>query len=131
MENNKEKSFERANLIIGIFAIVISFALFFVSSPEKITPQTLILFGIIAIVLLALSFITYIISKWNKMNNDIENNKADMVEIKKALLDIRLSILENLFNKKGKKGQAIDPRIIGWALLLVLLYLLLKSLGIF
>ena len=44
-------------------------------------------------------------------------------------MDIRLRVLEKLFEKKNKKGQ-IDARIIWIIIMLILLYLFLKSMGI-
>ena len=63
-----------------------------------------------------------------------------MNEINKSLkpdefynnMEVRLRVLEKLSEKKGKKAQTgIDPRIIYWILLLILLILLLKSIGLF
>jgi hypothetical protein len=139
MSENKEKGFEIANLFIGIIAILLSIVFFVFTNKQAITIQTLVIFGIIALVLIFLSFITDIISRWNKINKNVDENKRDITDIKKSLyfkdlfngMDVRLKVIEKMFDKNNKKAQAIDPRIIGWILLLLLLYLLLKSVGFF
>ena len=44
-------------------------------------------------------------------------------------VDVRLRVLEKLMERK--KGQlGIDPRVLWWILILILLYLFLKSIGV-
>ena len=72
------------------------------------------------------------------MTKDIKDTKRELEDVKKDLnfkemynkMEVRLSVLEKLLEKllKGKKGQ-IDPRIIIWIILLILLFLFLKSIG--
>ncbi|MEK6889450.1 MAG: hypothetical protein AABW80_05080 [Nanoarchaeota archaeon] len=126
-------------LLIVIITAVIPLVTISQTSPDKIATNTYIIFGIIVLVLLIGSFIIYIISKWNKMNKDIEGTKKEVEEIKRDLnfkvlwnmMDVRIKVLEKLFDRKNKKGQMIDPRIIFWIILLILLYLFLKSSGFF
>ena len=136
----KETAFEIINLIFLIMSVVIPLIFFILTSPAEIKTQTYIIFGIIALVLIAGGFVTYVVSKWTSMMRDVKTAKTDIEEIKKDLIfkdlwnkmDIRLNVLENLFfNKKNKKAQTIDPRIIIWIILLILLYLFLKSIGFF
>ena len=71
------------------------------------------------------------------MSNDLRDNKRDVNEIKKSLnyhnlfneMDVRVKVIERLFDKINKKGQ-IDPRIIFIIIMLILLYLFLKSIGV-
>ena len=44
-------------------------------------------------------------------------------------MDVRVKVLEKLIESKNKRGQ-IDPRIIWIIIMLILLYLFLKSIGI-
>ena len=78
-------------------------------------------------------------SRWNDMNRNLQKTNKDIEDIKKHLnfrmlwnkMDVRLQVLENLFLKKNKKAQVIDPRIIVWIILLILLYLFFRSVGFF
>lgn len=128
------------SIILSIIALIITIFFFFVSSPDKITPQTYIIFGTIIILIFVGGFITYVTSKWKRMINIVENNRREVEDIKKAFdfnrlyqdTDTRLRVVESmikmLFEKKGKRGQ-IDPRIIFWILLIILLVLFLRSIG--
>lgn len=136
----KEKTLEIINIIFVFISLIIPSIFFFMTSSEKIKIQTYIIFGIIILALIIGGIISYFISKWKKMGKDIYHVKKDINEMKKDLnfkelwnnMEVRLRVLENiLFNKKNKKGQSIDPRIILWILLGILLYLFLKSIGLF
>ena len=77
------------------------------------------------------------------MNENIKNNASEISNIKKSLnfqklfvgMEKRVIVLEKLIDKilygKNRKGQTIDPRIIFWILLIILLFLFLKSIGFF
>jgi len=140
MMEEKEKRLELINTFALILSIIIPTISLLITSPEEIKTQTYIIFGIIVLVLVIGGFTTYIISRWKKMNKDIHYNKIEMEDIKKDLnfkelwnsIDVRLKVLENMMlYKKNKRGQAIDPRIIMWILLAILIYLFLKSMGFF
>jgi len=125
-------------LLIMFITGVIPTIILIQTSSSEIKIQTYVIFGILALFLLIGGFVAYIMSKWNNMGKNIEQNKTDLEDIKKDLnfkdlwnkMDIRLKVLENICNTKNKIG-AIDPRIIFWILLLFLLYLFLKSVGFF
>lgn len=128
------------SIILSILALIVTIFFFFVNSPDNITPQTYIIFGILILLILVGGFVTYLTSKWKRMSNLVDNNKRDIEDIKKAFdfnklyndMNVRLNVVETmireLFNKKGKRGQ-IDPRIIFWILLIILLILFLRSIG--
>lgn len=82
--------------------------------------------------------------RWKKMHENISNNGRRIKEIRESLsfkdlfndIEVRLRVLETWvlgeIKKNKKRGQLnIDPRTILWILLLILLYLFLKSMGIF
>jgi len=125
---------DTVSLVLSILALVIPLIIFIVSSPEMITFNMLIVFIFTGIFLLIFSFIIYFIPGWRNINIDLKKNRRDVEEIKKYLkfsdlfkdMEVRLRILEA--NRK-KKAQ-IDPRIIYWILILILLYLFLKFAGI-
>ena len=59
----------------------------------------------------------------------IEQN-TEIREVKKRLkMKKEKGIIEKIIRFKGKKGQ-IDPKILFWILIVILLYLFLKSIGI-
>jgi hypothetical protein len=134
-----EKTLEIINFIALILSIIIPVVSLLIASPEEIPPQTYIIFGIIVLVFIVGGVITHIISRWKGMTKEISNTKKEMDDIKKDLnfkelwnkMDVRLTILEKMFDKKNKRGQSIDPRIIIWMLLGVLLYFFLRSMGLF
>jgi len=124
---------DTVSLVLSILALVIPLIIFIVSSPEMITSSLIIAFSAIGIFLLVFSFLIYFISKFKEVGDNLRKNNQDIQEIKKSLkykdlfkdMDVRLKVLETL----GKKGQ-IDPRIIYWILILILLYLFLKVAGV-
>lgn len=134
----REKVMEVINLIAIFLSIIIPVIFFFITSSEEIKSQTYIIFGIIIFVSMGIGGITYIVTKWKIMGKDIGDTKKEIDEIKKDLnfkelwnsMDVRMRVLESLI-KKNKKGQSIDPRILMWILLAILLYLFLKSIGFF
>lgn len=141
MESDKEKKRNLTSLILALIAGIITLVSFF--TQEEASSQTYILFGIIVIIVfLGLGAIS-IINKWSDMNKRISNNSTEVDEIQKSLnthklyndMDKRMQVLEKLFDKlvipKNKKGQGIDPRILFWIILIILLILFLKSIGVF
>lgn len=126
------------SIAISFIAIVVTIALFYFQEPENIPPVAIILSVTIISFSLVGFIIIYILSRWNDLSRRVENNKKEILEIKKSLklhelyndMEKRLSILEKLLESKNKKGQrGIDPRILYWIILLILLYLLLRSIG--
>lgn len=121
------------SLVLSIVALVIPLIIFIVSSPEMINVLNITIFVSIGILLIIFSFFVYFISDFNKTKDMVYNNSFEITKMKKSLkdkdllkdMDVRLRVLESL----NKKGQ-IDPRIIYWILILILLYLFLKTAGI-
>ena len=128
------------SIALSVISVVITILLFYIQKPENITPLTIIL-SVTIISFSVIGFlIIYIWSKWRDLVKKVIENKKEMNEINKSLkpdefynnMEVRLRVLEKLSEKKGKKAQTgIDPRIIYWILLLILLILLLKSIGLF
>ena len=123
---------------ISIIAIVVTITLFYINDPENISPTAVIL----SVTIISISFIGLIIihiySRWGRLSQRIGDNKKDIIEINRSLklhelyniMDKRLSILEKLIdNKKAQVG--ISPHIIYWIILLILLFLLFRSMNIF
>ncbi len=138
MPSDQKVDIDIINLIIGISALVIPSTFFFITAPEKIRLQTLIIFGIITttIIIILISYLVY--GKFKNISKEVEDNKKEIRKMKNSLntnnlfndMAVRLKVLEQLM-KKNKKGIAIDLRII-WAIILILLLLLfLKSIGFF
>lgn len=130
---------------ILIFTVVPVFVLY-KTTPTKITAQALIIFGIIIGVFLVAIIFSFVYSKYKKMCKDIEGNKKDLQDIKKELnfksmfnkMDKKVEVMERVMDKivigkiskiKSRKGM-IDPRVMIWIILLILLYLFLKSMGV-
>lgn len=138
MEKKGVDLFAIINLLVAIFAVLIPAIFFYLTSSEEIKTQTYVIFGVMAVVLLLGVFMIYIISKWKQMVKDIKLTKSELGDIKKELnfkdmwnkMEIRLNVLEALY-KKDKRGQVLNPYVIWWILILILLYLFLKSIGIF
>jgi len=78
-----------------------------------------------------------IYSGYKNLIGNINQNNKEITDIKKSLkfkdlynnMDVRMKVLEKLSENRNKKAQ-IDPRIIGIIILLILLYLFLKSMKI-
>ncbi|MBS3091961.1 hypothetical protein J4466_00930 [Candidatus Pacearchaeota archaeon] len=122
------------SLALAFISVVIPTIFFIISSPDKITNQTLIIFGIIVLSIIIGSFLTYLYSRWKRMSKEIEEmQKALKVKELFNNMEIRLNVVEKLLDKLyNKRGQLnIDPRIILWILLIILLLLFLKSIGLF
>lgn len=125
-------------IAISLIALLVPFYFFIVTSPEEIRIQTYIIFIGTLIVLIISVFIIYIYSRWMNLIRNVNNSKTQIQDIKRNLnlkdlfssIDKRLIMLEMVARKKGKKAQ-IDPRVIVWIVLLILLILFLKSIGIF
>ncbi len=130
----------RWDVIFQIATIVISLvpAYFLLSSsPAEVTLQALVFFGFIVGLMSMGIIFTSIYQNWKKMRNDIDGVKQEINEIRASLnlkqitdsMNVRLQVVETLLKKK--KGQmGIDPRIIIFIFLLILLYLFLRSIGI-
>jgi len=138
MERNRDW-YDIIGIIIAVTSVIIPIVFFLQTSSEEIKSQTYIIFGVILIVLILITSFTYIISKWNKMSKDVLYTRRELENIKKDLnfnnlsndIKVRLTVLERLLDmKKNKRGQ-IDPRIIWWIILLILIFLFLKSIGVF
>lgn len=137
--NYNNRTLNVIGLFVAIVAIVVPTIFFIISASDEIKIQSIIIFGIISIIVIILSFSYLIYRGYRRMFNDFKENKRDINEIKKSLnyhnlfneMDVRLRVIEKLFEMKNKKGQFIDPRIIWIIVLLILLYLFLKSIGVF
>ena len=137
--NYNNRTLNVIGLYVAIVAIVVPTIFFIISASDEIKIQSIIIFGIISIIVIILSFSYLIYRGYRRMFNDFKENKRDINEIKKSLnyhnlfneMDVRLRVIEKLFEMKNKKGQFIDPRIIWIIVLLILLYLFLKSIGVF
>jgi len=136
MEISERKGLGLFLQITSIIFAFIPLVYLLITSPSQVTAQAMsyaISIFVIAVILFA---IITVINGWNKMKTDIKKNSEDIGEIKKLLdfhnlfsdMKYRLSTMEQKL--KNKRGQ-IDPRIIIWILLILLLYLFLKSIGIF
>jgi len=119
------------------------------SSPQDVTTPILVIFGtILGVFILGIIF-NFIYSRYKKAITDINENEQnlkllrdEMHQIRKDLnfermhnsLDVRLRVIETLLddrNKGNKKGQlGMDPRLVIWIILLILLILFLKQAGI-
>ena len=137
MENN-DRTLNVIGLFVAIIAIIIPAISFILSAPDEIKIQSIIIFGIISVIVIVISFGYLIYKGYKKIFNDLKENKRDINEIKKSLnyhslfsdMDVRLRVIETLLGKKNRKGQFIDPRIIWIIILLILIYLFLKSIGV-
>lgn len=125
MNYDRNRTLNVIGLFVAIVAIVVPAVFFIISAPEKIKVQSIIIFGIISIIVIIISFSYLIYRGYRRMFNDLKDNKRDINE-----MDVRLKVIEKLFKRKNKKGQFIDPRIIWIIVLLILLYLFLKSIGV-
>jgi len=103
---------------------------------RDISYAILCIFGIIVIVIIIISVSHFVYQKYKKIIKDLRDDKKEIIEIKKSLnykdlfnsMDVRLKVLEKLIEKRNRRAQ-IDPRIIWIIVLLILLYLFLKSMG--
>ncbi len=135
--NKKFSGWEIILIILQIIAILIPTYFFFITSPEEIKNQTIIIFIGTAIILFIGTAIFYFYSRWKMLINNVKENKNEIDIIKKDInteklnndMNVRLKVIEHLL--KNKRGQIIDPRIIFVIIILILLYLFLKSIGIF
>ncbi|HLC31732.1 MAG TPA: hypothetical protein VJK51_03615 [Candidatus Nanoarchaeia archaeon] len=125
------------SIFLGLIAVVIPVFFFFISSPEEITFQTILIFGLISVLLLVGSIGYYLRGRWRMMHDLLMKHGRETEHIKRSLnfkelfdaVDVRLRVLEKLMERK--KGQlGIDPRVLWWILILILLYLFLKSIGV-
>ena len=136
--NNKDKTINVIGLIVAIASLTIPVASFLITAPEDIKIQSLILFGIMAVATIIFSVVYIIYSGYRRILRDMEDNRKEVHEIKKSLnlhdlfnaMDVRLKVVEKLLDKKNKRAQIIDPRIIWIIIMLILLYLFLKSVGV-
>lgn len=135
--NYRNRTINIISLFVAIASILIPSIFFVISAPETIKLQSIIIFGIIVVVVIVASISYILYQGYRKMFKDIQDNKKEIFEMKKSLnfkslfdsMDVRLRVIEKLLDKKNKRAQ-IDPRIIWILLLLLLLYLFLKSVGV-
>jgi len=128
------------SIVIGLLSLFIPFYFFFITSREDIQGITIIIFVAISIVLVVFIGSYSVVWKWRLMGGDVQKNKKEIFELRKDLnlknlfneMDVRVKVLEELFLKKNKRGNVpVDPRFIFWILMAILLYLFLKSVGVF
>ena len=133
---------EFITLAIALISIIIPLYFFYITSPDEIRNQAVIVFIGISIVLLISIPIIYFYSQWSFLIRKVLQNSNEIKKLEKDLKDIissfelekRLSIMEKLIGNiiKNKRSQIrIDPRIIIWIILIILLLLFLKTMGVF
>ncbi len=130
MNENQFKLNDIITLFLSLSALIIPLVIFFLTSPEDVSAQALIIFGIIVIVLFLGLFGFYFYSKWRNIIRSVNEIRNSLKE-KKLYddMDVRLRVVESLL-KVNRKGQ-IDPRIIFWIILIILIFLFLRAVGIF
>ena len=139
MNHDNNTTLNIIGLFVAIVSIVIPVIFFIISASNDIKSQSIIIFGIIACTVIIISFGYLIYKRYRRLFDDLKDNKRDIHEIKKSLnykesfnnMDVRVRVIEKLLDKMNKRGQFIDPRIIYIIILLILLYLFLKSIGVF
>lgn len=136
----KNTWFETINSLVLVIAALIPIYFLFKTTPSQITSTAVVIFGIIIGVIILIVIFSFIYQRYKNMSNGIINNKNELNEIKKDLnfkelfnqLDVRVRVLEQLLKmnnkKRGKEGQ-IDPRIIGWIILIILVILFLRQIS--
>ncbi|MDO8508802.1 MAG: hypothetical protein Q7S27_03910 [Nanoarchaeota archaeon] len=137
MDAQNNKNLNLFISLVTLLSLFVPFILFVLNASEEIKVQSIIIFGIIAIASIISSVIYFFYQSYRNISLGLENNKKEMLEIKRSLnykelfnnMDVRIKVLEKLLDRKSKKGQ-IDPRIIWIIVMLILLYLFLKSMGI-
>ncbi|MBI2173141.1 MAG: hypothetical protein HYT73_02945 [Candidatus Aenigmarchaeota archaeon] len=109
-------------IVVGIIPIVTQFS----SQGDS---SSLILLGAIFLVILIYFISDYVKDKLSQVDKVVEKiaKMEEKVDYMKSIheLDKRVSLIE----EKKKKGQ-VDPRLAAIVILLVLLYLYLRSIGI-
>lgn len=138
MSQDKNRTLDFISLLIAILSLIIPLVSFLLSAPNEIKVQSLIIFGIMVMAIIIFSFIYFIYRGYRNISYDLKDNRKEIDEIKRSLnykelfstMDVRLRVLEKLLEEKNRRGQ-IDPRIIWIIIMLILLYLFLKSIGIF
>ncbi len=130
--NTVNFAFQAFTLIATIIPLILTFT----QSFGKIDPQTFIYLGIvIGVALMGIAF-AFVYDNWAKIRADVNMNKNDVQELKKSLnfknvfdgVNTRLKVMETLFKDKKGEFTLVDPRIVITILLLIFLYLFLKSL---
>ncbi len=135
--NDRDKTLNVISLFVAIASLLIPAVFFIISATDKIQIQSLIIFGIMVASIIIFSVIYFVYQIYKRELYDIEINKKDIFEIRKSLnskklfddMDVRIKVLERLTERKNKRAQ-IDPRIVWIIVMLILLYLFLKSIGI-
>tara|TARA_Y100000310_G_C20322319_1_gene641317 strand:+ start:298 stop:699 length:402 start_codon:yes stop_codon:yes gene_type:complete len=123
---------------LSIIAIIVTLTLFYLRESQSISPTAIILSVIILLVAFIGVIITTIRSRWNILSSRIASNRKEITEISKSIklqelynnMEKRVSILEKLIDNK-KAQFSIDFQYIYWIILLILLFLLFKSMNVF
>lgn len=123
-----------ANIITLIIAVI---AIYFqINPPQTATDKqtSLILFSALLLIFTISYFFINIFKNIKANEQQIDMNTSELRKIKEQMkfdsklndLDKRISIFERIMNKRGE----LDPRVVLIAIMLVLLYLYLRSLGL-
>lgn len=120
-------------LVVAFFTVI-----FQIYQPEDQEEKLSSLLWFVAILIyagIAYAIIYYsgrvkgLVVKINRHEEDIEQIKGKMRETERfAEIEKKIAVLEAI-NKKNKKGQ-IDPKIVLFIILLILLYFYLRSIGV-
>ena len=137
MNYEKNRALNVFTIIISILSLTIPTVIFILTASDNIRAQSINIFGIIAIITIGFYVIYLMYKGYGNLRNDVQNNKKEITDIKKSLnykelfdnMNVRVKVLEELIKRYNKKGQ-IDPRIIYIIIMLILLYLFLKSVKI-
>lgn len=128
----------KINALLLLVSTIIPAYFLFKTSPEEITGQAIIVFGVILVTLLTMVFFGYGYSKYKHIINSLDDDKVQIKEIKRYLnfkktfsdMDVRLRLIEEMI--KNKKGEIeINPMIVGWIFIFILLLLFLRQVGFF
>ena len=136
MEEAKNKIANTITIFVTMLSIVLPSFFFIVTSSEKITTQTYVIFIGILMTSIAGIIIYYFYSKWEETTKRTIDNSKTIKDIKRDIntqnlfndMEKRLSVMEAL--SKSKKAM-IDPRILFAIVLAILLFLFLKSINFF
>lgn len=133
-EKSKIDGFTICTFLVGIFTVVLQ-----IYQPHTAQEKAasmgwfvviIIYIGFLYLVFYYTKKIKTFFAKIEKYGADIEKINTKMNEEKRFNeIEKKIAVLEVLSVRRGKKGQ-IDPRIILFIILLILLYFYLKSIGL-
>ena len=133
---------EIITITIGVISLIIPSYFFFITSREELRNQAIIVFiGILIFLIIGMTVI-YAYTRWSNLTQTVNSNRNKINQIEEDLkdtkssfkLDKRMAITEELIDKfiKNKKAELnIDPQVVIWIGLILLLLLFLKTAGVF